>query len=238
MRPGRHGGIASSGSGTVRGEAGDRARRGRPLRRVRATDHHEPAHRKTVPSVFSASRRRVTADCEEGCMNGPRLYLGIDPGISGGLAAIDERGQPVMVRAMPDTESDVYGFLREVGTASLQEDGCINVVAMLERVGASPQMGVVSAFTFGKGIGGLRMALLAAEIPFDEVTPGTWQKGIGIRQQTGKTTLGATHKKDKNIAKRRAQELFPGVKVTHALADALLIAEVLRRSRVHVKAEV
>lgn len=169
-------------------------------------------------------------------MNGPRLYLGIDPGVSGGLAAIDGNGYPVMVTAMPETETDVYRFLQDVGTASIQEDGCINVVAVLEKVSASPQMGTVSAFTFGKGVGVLRMALIAAEIPFDEVTPGTWQKAIGIRQQTGKTTLGSTHKKDKNIAKRRAQELFPGVKCTHAISDALLIAEFLRRERTHNKA--
>jgi hypothetical protein len=34
---------------------------------------------------------------------------------------------------------------------------------------------------------------------------------------------------DKNISKRRAQELFPSLKITHAVADALLIAEYGRR---------
>jgi hypothetical protein len=165
-------------------------------------------------------------------MNGPRLYLGIDPGVSGGLAAIDAEGRPVAVTPMPDTEAEVYQFLCGVGATSLQENNAINVVAVLEKVSASPQMGTVSAFTFGRGIGVLRMALIAAEIPFDEVTPGSWQKVMGIRQQTGKTTLGSTHKKDKNIAKRRAQELFPGIaRITHATADALLIAEYCRRLR-------
>jgi hypothetical protein len=31
-------------------------------------------------------------------------------------------------------------------------------------------------------------------------------------------------KGNKNITKQKAQELFPGIKVTHAIADALLIA--------------
>jgi hypothetical protein len=36
-------------------------------------------------------------------------------------------------------------------------------------------------------------------------------------------------KGDKNVTKRKAQELFPSLKITHATADALLIAEYLRR---------
>jgi hypothetical protein len=32
------------------------------------------------------------------------------------------------------------------------------------------------------------------------------------------------------VSKRKAQELFPGIKVTHAIADALLIAEYNRRT--------
>jgi len=35
---------------------------------------------------------------------------------------------------------------------------------------------------------------------------------------------------DKNVSKRRAQELFPEIKITHAIADALLIAEYARRT--------
>jgi len=34
---------------------------------------------------------------------------------------------------------------------------------------------------------------------------------------------------NKNVSKHRAQELFPGVRITHAVADALLIAEYGRR---------
>jgi len=31
------------------------------------------------------------------------------------------------------------------------------------------------------------------------------------------------------VSKRKAQELFPAIKITHAIADALLIAEYGRR---------
>jgi Holliday junction resolvasome RuvABC endonuclease subunit len=74
-------------------------------------------------------------------------------------------------------------------------------------------MGVKSAFSFGQGFGHLEMALTAAGIPFERVRPQVWQKALGC--MTGG---------DKNITKRRAQELFPGHKISHATADALLIA--------------
>jgi hypothetical protein len=79
-------------------------------------------------------------------------------------------------------------------------------------------MGVVSAFTFGRGYGALRMALTMFDLHFEEVTPRQWQKAMAC------LTGG-----DKNVSKRRAQELFPALTITHAIADALLIAEFSRR---------
>jgi hypothetical protein len=85
---------------------------------------------------------------------------------------------------------------------------------------ASPQMGVTSAFTFGKGYGGLLMLLTALDIPFDQITPRKWQ-----------TAMGCLSGGDKNVTKRRAQQLFPKLTITHAIADALLLAEFCRRVR-------
>jgi hypothetical protein len=36
--------------------------------------------------------------------------------------------------------------------------------------------------------------------------------------------MGCLTKGDKNVSKRKAQELFPSTKVTHAIADSMLIA--------------
>jgi hypothetical protein len=107
---------------------------------------------------------------------------------------------------MPDTLQDLWELLRDIAS----EGDCH---AYLEQVHSSPQMGVVSAFTFGNGFGHLEMALTAAGIPFTRVRPQVWQK-----------ELGCLTKGDKNISKRKAQELFPSMKVTHATADSLLIA--------------
>jgi hypothetical protein len=74
-------------------------------------------------------------------------------------------------------------------------------------------MGVVSAFSFGRGYGNLEMALTAARIPFERVRPQVWMKA-----------LGCMTKGDKNITKKLASELFPNIKCTHAVSDALLLA--------------
>lgn len=151
------------------------------------------------------------------------IYIGIDPGIGGGLAALNEDGTISRAVKMPDTQADLfawfceYGFYNTYGTQA---------VALLEKVRSSPQMGVVSAFTFGRGVGSIEMALTAAGIPFDEASPAKWQRAMGCAGPAAR--LGT---KDKNITKRRAQALFPFATVTHAIADALLIAEFNRRTR-------
>lgn len=139
------------------------------------------------------------------------LFLGIDPGKGGGLAML-EAGAGARAVRMPATDRDIYDLLCSVR-------GC-GTFAAIEQVHAMPKQGVSSTFTFGMGYGGLRMALVACDIPFDEVTPRRWQKDMSCLSGG-----------DKNVTKRRAQELFPDVHVTHAVADALLIAEWLRRSR-------
>lgn len=157
------------------------------------------------------------------------IYIGIDPGLSGGIAWITDSGIVCAIK-MPETERDVLDLFEGIGGAG----GAGMSIAFLERVGVMPAQGIVSAFTFGKGIGGLRMALTAARIRFDEVTPATWQRAM-------QCLSGG----DKNITKRRAQQLFPDRTITHATADALLIAEygrrlhagVIRKDRSHGKKE-
>ena len=146
-----------------------------------------------------------------------KTTIGIDPGVNGGIAWITN-GKPC-VEKMPDTLQDLWELLRDIAS----EGDCH---AYLEEVHVAPsfaksadgkenkiRMGSRSAFTFGRGYGNLEMALTAAGIPFTRVRPQVWQK-----------ELGCMTKGDKNVSKRKAQELFPSMKVTHATADSLLIA--------------
>jgi hypothetical protein len=135
--------------------------------------------------------------------------IGIDPGKNGGIAWIADG--KACVEKMPETLQDLWELIVSISLNA--GTGGIGVRAYLEQVASSPQMGVKSAFSFGQGFGHLEMALTAAGIPFERVRPQVWQKALGC--MTGG---------DKNITKRKAQEMFPGIKVTHATADALLIA--------------
>ena len=142
------------------------------------------------------------------------IYIGIDPGINGGIATINNNF--VQAYKMPQTIRDLWELIHEIkSTAELEN---YSITAALESVWSSPQMGVKSAFTFGNGFGHLEMALTALGVPYERVRPQAWQKA-----------MGCLTKGDKNVSKRRAQELFPALKVTHAIADALLIAEFARR---------
>ena len=119
---------------------------------------------------------------------------------------------------MPATMRDLADMI--VVHSSIYRAQKFPIFAYVEKVHSSPQMGVTSAFTFGQGYGALLMLLTCKGIPFEQVTPQKWQKAMGCMS-----------KGDKNVTKRRAQELFPNLKITHATADALLIGEYGRRLR-------
>lgn len=140
-----------------------------------------------------------------------KSYIGIDPGVTGGIAIVGHDGIGHAWK-MPDTERDVWDLVFSLRTWN---DG--PTVAVIEHVHAMPKQGVTSVFTFGRGYGGVRMALIGCGIPFTEVTPQKWQKEMHCM------TRG-----DKNVSKSKAQQYFPTLKVTHAIADALLIATFLR----------
>ena len=128
--------------------------------------------------------------------------IGLDPGQSGGIAILAEGTPPVALK-MPETERDLYDLL----------SGHSDAHAYIEAVHSMPAQGVSSSFKFGQNYGMLRMALIAAGIPFETVTPQKWQKAMGCMS-----------KGDKNVTKAAAQRLFPQLKITHAVADSLLLA--------------
>jgi crossover junction endodeoxyribonuclease RuvC len=137
-------------------------------------------------------------------------FLGIDPGQSGGLACITfgiDLFRQSDCWKMPATERDTAALFRHIKEAWSPS------LASIEAVHSMPGQGVSSSFKFGKSYGFLRGLLIAYEIPFIEVSPHKWQKD-----------LGCLSKGDKNVTKSRAQQLYPTLKITHATADALLIA--------------
>jgi len=150
--------------------------------------------------------------------------IGIDPGNSGAITVIASIAPEfVSTLKLVESERDICDFI--VSTVS---DGG-RVYAYLERVSAAPGAGVSGMFRFGQSYGAMRMLLTAYHIPFDLVSPLKWQQAMGCARPKGQPKESQTE--HKNRTKARAQQLFPAIKVTHAIADSLLIAEYGRRLR-------
>tara|TARA_Y100000034_G_scaffold95641_1_gene116246 strand:- start:294 stop:776 length:483 start_codon:yes stop_codon:yes gene_type:complete len=151
-------------------------------------------------------------------MSRRKEYIGIDPGVGGGIA-IAWGQDNIHQYKMPPTEREIC----DVFNGSMCD--LVYSVAVIEKVHSMPKQGVASTFKFGMNYGFLRGCLIAAGIPFEEVTPRAWQKALGIPPK--KKTESNTEWK--NRLKGMAQQLFPQLKVTLATADALLIATYCKR---------
>jgi len=145
--------------------------------------------------------------------------LGIDPGLSGGIALYD--GSTLEVIGIPTLKASGRG--REVNWAELTRQFTAYHLwgidhAFIEQVGARPGQGVSSMFKFGYVAGGLRAMVAMTDTPVTMVTPTKWKR-----------TMGLNASKDASLI--RANELFPGhseifaLKKNDGLAEAALIAK-------------
>lgn len=135
-----------------------------------------------------------------------RAWIGIDPGASGAIAVIHESGNVNWIKN-DSTEHELADWLRDIA----ENFDCI---AIIEHVSAMPKQGVSSTFKFGRSFGFLIGLLTALRVRYEAYRPQVWQKH-----------LRCLTKGDKNVSKAAAQRLWPSTKITHANADALLIAE-------------
>lgn len=116
-------------------------------------------------------------------------------------------GEIVSTIKFSESERDIHEWFLAIDMAH----------AVLEKVHSMPKQGVKSTFTFGQQYGFCRAMLIAHSFRFTEVAPGVWQRKMGCLSGG-----------DKKVTYRKAQELFPQIKITHAIADAILIAEYAR----------
>ncbi len=145
-----------------------------------------------------------------------RTVFGVDPGANGAVAWDGGGGFVEVFKFAKSSRRELFEWLVERVTRES--------VAYVERVSASPQMGVVSAFTFGRNFERPLMALEAAGVEPIEIGPKEWQKALRIA-----FAKGLTYRERKAILKTEAERLFPDLRVTLATADALLICEFGRR---------
>jgi crossover junction endodeoxyribonuclease RuvC len=155
------------------------------------------------------------------------VCIGIDPGVTGGLAILDAQtgelleGMRTPILPVPGKKEYDIGGMKD----ALAHNGWTVRLATIEKVGARPGDGIVGAFSFGCGTG-LWLGLMSAlAIPYIEVTPQRWQSKMLAGLPRGP--------KSKASAMRAAKSLFPHipvrVKADNGIADAALIAEYGRR---------
>lgn len=140
-----------------------------------------------------------------------KLYMGVDPGKSGCIVLLSGESQLVAQIRLDTTPQDIADGLRPYRREI--------AFGILEKVHSLPRDAAKCAFTFGTSYGFVWGLCVASGIRHEFKRPQDWQKAMGC--MTGG---------DKNVSKAKAQALWPTVKVIHANADALLIAEYARRT--------
>jgi len=163
------------------------------------------------------------------------IYLGIDPGLSGAVASIGDAGElhivdtPILKvgkKNEMDTKaaSEILRGMRVTGgNKSWSAPGTSSqVICAIERVHAFRGQGVTSVWTFAQNFGEWLGILGCLRIPHELVTPQAWKRVM---------MNGMPKEKDASI--QRVHQLFPEADVTlkkhHGRADALLLAEYIRR---------
>jgi len=158
-------------------------------------------------------------------LNTLKIYVGIDPGKDGGIAAIigtgKEEGRVFFAEKIPlsgDNELDLSLITSQMETFKRQ--GIVQVT--IEKVHSMPGQGVASMFSFGMTTGMIHGVVAACRIPRYLVSPQTWKKKI----------LYDTAK-DKNAAIEYCARVYPQIsllatprsqKAHTGIADAICIA--------------
>lgn len=155
--------------------------------------------------------------------------IGIDPGMSGGIAFYTDTYRAPKVFDIPTFNLAGKGKTRrQIDAVALNalfgECGDVIIHAYIEKAQSMPGQGVASTFAYGRAYGTIIGLLVGRRIAYTEVHPKTWKKVI----------LADMNKESKDASRLRAQQLWPdcqlfGRKKDQHVAEAALIAEYGRR---------
>ncbi len=150
-------------------------------------------------------------------------YIGIDPGLSGAIAAIDHRKQEVYDIPTINVETATGRKRRIVNSHKLyhllEDLTCGGSIVTVERVHAMPRDGVKQAFSFGRSFGIVEGVLAGCRAGYNSILPRFWKEHFGLS------------KKDKEASIELARKIFPKMgeklkrKCDHNRAEALLLAQ-------------
>ena len=151
-------------------------------------------------------------------------YIGIDNGLSGGIAVIENRKvlelltMPTVVGSNDRNEYDIPAIIK------ILEKYKKDSVLIIEKAHAMPVIGVVQAFSFGKLYGIMLALVCALKIPYNIVHSKTWQKEM-FRDISSDNTKQASvivakqlYPEQTFLASERSKKMHDG------LTDAILIA--------------
>ena len=147
--------------------------------------------------------------------------LGVDPGVSGGLAIVEitDGAVPVLIECV-DIPVVGTGAKERVDVAAIRNfiDQHKPFRALIERAQAMPKQGASSGFKYGRVVGAIEAAITLCSIPVEIVEPPAWKRFWKLPG------------KDKESARQKALQLFPAAhtalarKKDHGRAEASLIA--------------
>lgn len=158
------------------------------------------------------------------------IVLGIDPGLTGGLALIKSGERPRVIAAVD---------IPVVGENAKRRVDVLKVIKFLqkhsiahgfiERAQAMPDQGASSGFIYGRAVGALEACVQGMQIPMTVVEASAWKKANGLLRPNH-VDKKQWSKIVKKASRQRALQLFPEAEpmmsreMDHGRAEAALIA--------------
>ena len=150
------------------------------------------------------------------------LVIGIDPGLSGAIAILEDKkvlnilDMPVMAEGKKNKRQINSAQLVNIIKKNIYKTDEISVV--VEQVNAMPGQGVTSMFNFGQPFGAIKGVCAALELPTFFIRPSKWKKHFELINSS------------KDASRTKAIEMYPSLsdklskKKDVNKSDAILIA--------------
>ena len=155
--------------------------------------------------------------------------IGIDPGLSGAIAVLDNNkvlkiyDMPVMAEGKKNKRQLNSAQLVNIIKDNIENCEEINIV--VEQVNAMPGQGVTSMFNFGQTFGAIKGVCAALNLPIFFIRPSKWKKYFELINSS------------KDSSRTKAIEMYPSIanqlskKKDVNKSDAILIARFFSDTR-------
>lgn len=163
-------------------------------------------------------------------MRNRATYIGIDPGVSGGVVVLSSDGS--VKQTLPFDGSD-FNFSLACGLLYDYPEATVCIEEQLPRptryfdkksrqwISTILRSTCILYGSYQRFLGVLLSMVQRGDIAlFDDISPQEWHKVLGLRTRR----KGEGDAQWKNYIRGKAVELFPNTKITLKTADALLIA--------------